>query len=256
MNSIWIVGQNTFKEVIRDRILYGLIVFAMMIISVSLALGQLSFAEQARISANFGLSAIHLGAVCIAIFVGATLVMKELDKQTILTILVRPLSRTEFILGKFVGLSCVIIVVMLGLAAVLSGVFMLIGVPVSAELMLALLGIFMEALCLLGFTIFFSMFARPVLVVCFSVGVFLIGHWFSSLKYFGEKAPGSFIDILYSVLRFVIPDFEVLNWKNLVIYEEVVTGSHAVGASLAYALFWMLVLIGLSALIFERKDLV
>ena len=76
MKSIWVLAKNTYKEVIRDRILYALLMFAVLLIGLSLALGQLSFAEQARISANFGLSAIHLAAVTLAIFVGSNLVYK------------------------------------------------------------------------------------------------------------------------------------------------------------------------------------
>jgi ABC-type transport system involved in multi-copper enzyme maturation permease subunit len=255
VKTIWIVGRNTFKEVIRDRILYGLIVFSVLIMSVSFALGQLSFAEQTRISANFGLAAIHIGAICIAIFVGSTLVMKELDKQTILTILVRPLSRTEFILGKFVGLSLVIATVMAGLGLVLAFVFILIGMELSIELLFALFGIFLESICLLAFALLFSMFARPVLVVCFSAAVFLIGHWFSSLKYFSEKAPGSFIDWTYKTIRFFIPNLEMLNWKNLVVYHDSAAELH-IASSAAYSLIWTLLLIVFTAVLFERKDLV
>ena len=255
MRTVWIVGRNTFKEVIRDRILYGLIVFAVMIISVSLALGQLSFAEQSRISANFGLAAIHIGAICIAIFVGSTLVMKELDKQTILTILVRPITRAEFIIGKFVGLALVIASVMVGLGAVLALVFYLIGLNITIDLLIALMGIFLESLCLLGFAMLFSMFTRPVLVVSFSAGIFLIGHWFSSLRYFAQKAPQTFIYWVYEILRFVIPDFETFNWKNLVVYQDKAS-DYQIGSSSVYAFLWIGILVILTAVIFERKDLV
>lgn len=248
------IAKNTFKEVIRDRILYGLFIFAALIIGVSLALGQLSFTEQARISANFGLMAIHLGAVGIAIFVGSTLVIKELDKQTILTVLVRPLSRTQFIIGKFFGLAGVITVQMLGLAAVLSFVFYVIGMQFSTQLFVALFGIFLEALCLLGFTMFFSIFSRPVLVVCFSVGVFLIGHWFSTLKYFSEQARGTVVDLVYRVTRFAFPDFEALNWKSTVIYQEPVQLSQYLSVSV-YAMLWIVLLVAATAALFERKDL-
>src|ERR1044071_5461067 len=120
MRPIWILAVNTFREVIRDRILYALIVFAILLIGLSLALGQLSFAEQARISANFGMSAIHLCAVALAIFVGSNLVYKEIEKKTIMTILVRPISRLQFIFGKALGLTMVIVTMILGLACILA----------------------------------------------------------------------------------------------------------------------------------------
>jgi ABC-type transport system involved in multi-copper enzyme maturation permease subunit len=255
VKAILVIAKNTFKEVIRDRILYSLFLFAVFIIGVSLALGQLSFAEQARISANIGLMAVHLGAIGIAIFVGSTLVVKELDKQTILTVLVRPVSRRQFVIGKFLGLAGVILVQMLGLSLVLMFTFYFVGASFSERLLLALFGIFLESLCLLGFTMLFSTFARPVLVVCFSLGVFLIGHWFSSLKYFGERAPGSLVDFIYKIVRFGFPNFETFNWKDLVIYPEMIAGFEVMSV-IIYAMLWILLLITATAALFERKDLV
>lgn len=254
MRPIWIVAKNTFKEVTRDRILYGLIIFAVMIIFFSLALGQLSFAEQSRISANFGLSAIHLGSICIAIFLGSTLVTKELDKQTILTLLVRPISRWQFILGKFIGLVFVILEAMAGLALVLGLVFFLVGMPLNAQFFLALLGILIESMCLLSVTLLFSLFTRPILVVSFSVGIFLIGHWISTLQYFSSKMPGSISDYVYKVLRYG-PDFETINWKSLVIYNDRFNLEMIMIPSI-YVLLWTALLLALSVRVFERKDLV
>src|SRR4051812_34634381 len=99
MKPVWIIAKNTYREIIRDRILYGIVVFALMLVGLSLALGQLTFAEQAKISADFGFIGIQLSAVVLAIFVGSSLVAKEIEKQTILTLLARPITRTQFLLG-------------------------------------------------------------------------------------------------------------------------------------------------------------
>src|SRR5689334_11892297 len=104
MRPVLIIAINTFREIVRDRILYGILVGAILLILLSLALGQLSFAEQTRIAANFGFTAIHIGAVIVSIFVGSTLVAREIDKKTILTLFVRPISRQQFLFGKCLGL--------------------------------------------------------------------------------------------------------------------------------------------------------
>lgn len=187
MKSILIIAANTYREIIRDRILYGLIVFALLLIGLSLALGQLSFAEQTRISANFGLTAIHISAVMIAIFMGSSLVNKEIDKKTILTLFVRPISRLQFLLGKSLGLVLLILTAIGGLALVLMGVFLGIGLGISSLFFVALLGIILEALILLAVSLFFSAFATPVMVVAFSLGIFVIGHWTESLRFFAQK---------------------------------------------------------------------
>lgn len=253
MRPVWILASNTFREVIRDRILYGLILFALLLIGLSLALGQLSFAEQARISANFGLSAIHLCAVVLAVFVGSTLVYKEIEKKTILTILVRPISRLQFILGKALGLGAVIVVMMAGLGFILSLVFAGLGMPIDERLLIVLLGLLTEAFVLLGITILFSMITTPLLVVAFSVSVFLIGHWQGSLDFFARKAEGGVLPPVSWFVRHFTPDLERLNWKDLVLYPQELELA-AKMTSVAYGLAWFCLTVTVAALIFRRKD--
>ena len=253
MRPIWVLAVNTFKEVIRDRILYALIVFAILLIGFSLALGQLSFAEQARISTDFGLGAIHLCAVVLAVFIGSNLVYKEIEKKTILTILVRPISRVQFILGKSLGLTLLILTMTAGLAAILALIFAGIGVKLDERLLIVLLGIMSEALVLLGFTILFSMFTKPLLVVVFSIGIFLIGHWQDSLRFFANQADGGPLKPVAWAVQYGLPDLERLNWKSLIVY-DMPLDLPAKMSSFAYALVWFALCISLSALVFKRKD--
>ena len=245
--------MNTFKEVVRDRILYALVLFAILLIGLSLALGQLSFAEQARISANFGLSAIHLCAVILAIFIGSNLVYKEIEKKTILTILVRPISRLQFILGKCLGLAMVIVMMISGLAAVLGVVFKGLGVDVDERLLIVLLGLVCEALVLLGVTLVFSMITRPLLVVCFSMGVFLIGHWQGSLTWFADRDESGTLKPVAWVVRHAVPDFERVNWKALMLYNQPLELASRFTA-MGYALAWFAFCICVATLLFQRKD--
>jgi ABC-type transport system involved in multi-copper enzyme maturation permease subunit len=254
MRAIWVLAKNTYKEVIRDRILYALILFAILLMGLSLALGQLSFAEQARISADFGLSAIHLCAVILAIFIGSNLVYKEIEKKTILTILVRPISRIQFILGKSLGLTLVILTMMAGLALILCLVFWGLKVPVGARFLLVLVGLLAEALVLLGFTLLFSMISKPLLVVCFSVGVFLIGHWHQSLAYFANKAEGGPIKAISWFVDYFLPDLERVNWKDLIVYSDQPLQLQAKMISLSYALLWFGLCISVTAVLFKRRD--
>ncbi len=252
MRVILVLAMNTYREVIRDRILYGLILFAFLLIGISLLMGQLSFAEQARISANFGLSAIHLVAVALAIFVGSNLVYKEIDKKTILTILVRPISRFQFILGKALGLTLLILTMIVGLALVLTAVFAFLKMPLDGRLIWVLTGLLCESLVLLGVTLLFSMITRPILVVCFSFGVFLIGHWQDSLEFFAKKSGGG-IAIVHFLASNFLPNLERVNWKDLVLYDQPVDTLANLN-SVAYAICWFGLCIGLATLIFRKKD--
>lgn len=253
MRPVWILASNTFREVIRDRILYALLMFAVLLIGLSLALGQLSFAEQARISANFGLSGIHLVAVALAIFVGSNLIYKEIEKKTIMTILVRPIGRTQFILGKALGLGLVIVTMIFGLALILGLVFWGLSKPVDGRFVLVLTGLLAESLVLLGVTILFSMITKPLLVVCFSIGIFLIGHWQGSLTYFAAKDQGGPLSVLAWLVRHFVPDLERLNWKDLVLYEQPVQAAVKASA-LGNAAAWFVFYILLSSVLFVRKD--
>ena len=253
MRPIWVLALNTFKEVVRDRILYALIIFAILLIGLSLALGQLSFAEQARISANFGLSAIHLCAVILAIFIGSNLVYKEIEKKTILTILVRPISRLQFIMGKCLGLAMVIVMMVAGLSGVLLLVFWGIDVPIDSRFALVVVGLLAESLVLLGITILFSMITKPLLVVCFSMGIFLIGHWQGSLSYFAQKEEAGVLKPISWIVRHFVPDLERINWKDLVLYNQPLDLSTK-AYSLGYALAWFAVCVTLATLLFKRKD--
>lgn len=253
MRPVWVLAKNTYKEVIRDRILYALILFAFLLIGLSLALGQLSFAEQARISANFGLSAIHLCAVVLAIFVGSNLVYKEIEKKTVLTILVRPINRLQFILGKTLGLSLLIVTMILGLSFVLCLVFLGLGMDINARLGLVLVGLLAESLVLLGVTLVFSMISKPLLVVCYSVGIFLIGHWQSSLEFFAEKSQGGALKPVAWAVRYFVPNLERVNWKDIVLYNQPLD-AQANLISLAYCFAWFAACILLCAILFQRKD--
>lgn len=253
MRAIWVLANNTFREVIRDRILYALVIFALLLIGLSLALGQLSFAEQSRISANFGLSAIHLGAVVLAIFVGSNLVYKEIEKKTILTILVRPISRLQFILGKALGLTMVILTMMVGLGLILSLVFYGLGMPIDEKLLIVLAGLLTESMVLLGLTILFSMITTPLLVVAFSVCVFLIGHWHASLEFFANKGENAVLSPIAWFVKYFTPDLERVNWKDLVLYDQPINLASR-GTSVAYGLAWFAFSVALAALLFRRKD--
>jgi ABC-type transport system involved in multi-copper enzyme maturation permease subunit len=255
--SIGVIGINTYREVIRDRILYGIVVFALLLIGLSVVLGGLSFTEQAKISADFGFAGIQIGASILSIFVGSTLVAKEIDKQTILTLLARPITRTQFILGKFAGLLLVILTVMFGLAAVLAGLLLFLGLQINGLFFVALFGVVLEALVLVSCTLMFGVISRPIMTVIFASSVFLLGHWVSSLEGLMKlKSIGT--DPMYQAgAKFakIIPNLERFNWRSAPIYNIDVPLADLAYATV-YALGWMIIFLALTSFIFRRRDFV
>jgi ABC-type transport system involved in multi-copper enzyme maturation permease subunit len=257
LKSICVIGVNTYREVIRDRILYGIVVFALLLIGLSVVLGGLSFAEQAKISADFGFAGIQIGASILAIFVGSTLVAKEIDKQTILTLLARPITRTQFILGKFVGLILVILTVMAGLAAVLAGLLLFLQLPITGLFAVALYGVILEALVLVSCTLMFGVISRPIMTVIFASSIFLLGHWVSSLEGLMKMksiASEPTFQIGVKVAK-IIPNLERFNWRSAPIYNIDVPFQDLAYATV-YAIGWMIVFLALTSFIFRRRDFV
>lgn len=255
MRAVLIIASNTFREVIRDRILYGLIVFALLLLFLSLALGQLTFDESIRLTANFGFTGIHMASMALAIFIGSTLVGKEIDKQTILTVLARPITRGQFIVGKAGGLFGVLAVVIVALAIILSLFLYLLGFRFTSAYPYALLGILAEAAIILGLTLFFGSFARPSMTVVFSVAVFLIGHWTESLHYFIKRSSSEAFRAIATFIAFGLPDLERLNWRSAPIYDLSVPLDDVL-ASLGSTIGWVILLLSATILVFRRRDFV
>ncbi|MES2963588.1 MAG: ABC transporter permease subunit [Bdellovibrionota bacterium] len=256
MKSIVIIATNTFREIIRDRILYGIVVFALLLIGVSVALGSLSFAEQARISANFGFTGIQISASILAIFIGSTLVAREIEKQTILTLLARPVTRSQFLVGKFFGLVLVIVTVMAGLAVVVAALVTTLGLSIGLPFFVALYGIVLEALLLIAVTLLFGSFSRPAMTVIFATSIFLIGHWIGSLDAISKtKLVSDSFKSVSRILVNVVPDFERFNWRSAPIYDTPVPAIEILNSSL-YAVGWLVFLLALTSMVFRRRDFV
>lgn len=254
MRTVWIIAVNTFREIVRDRILYGILVGAILLILLSLALGQLSFSEQTRIAANFGFTAIHLGAVIVSIFVGSTLVGREIDKKTILTLFVRPISRQQFLVGKSLGLMCVNVVCVLALSLVLMGILLSMNLPVTVAFWAGVFGILLEACVLLSIAIFFGSFASPMFSVSFTVGLFLIGHWIDSLKYFAFKSEMESFRMFARGVTLVLPNLEFFNWRQLFIYSDPIPWAE-LGGGLVYMTAYFIIFVVSASLILGRRDL-
>ncbi|MFK8138523.1 MAG: ABC transporter permease [Bdellovibrionales bacterium] len=253
MGKVLTISVNTFKEIIRDRILYGLVLFAILIIGLSRAMAGLSFAEQERIVIDFGLAGMHLSVIVLSIFVGSTLVSKELEKQTILTLLVRPISRGEFILGKFFGFVLVELVLILGLALVLVAVLTAMAIPVDLAFSLGVLGMLLEAIVLTSLTMMFGIYSKPFLSITLVMGCFIIGHWLDSLNYFAQSSGSRLFRGTAEALNYIFPNLERWNWKSVAVSKDL-PSFEIVGSSAMSALAWTGLFICLTVFFFRRKD--
>ncbi len=113
---VYAIALNTFREAVRDRVLYGVIAFATAVLAFTLALAELSLDQQMRVVTDLGLASISLFSVLVAIFLGSSLLYKEIERKTLYVILPKPIERYEFLLGKYFGivLTCAVFVLLMG----------------------------------------------------------------------------------------------------------------------------------------------
>jgi len=113
---IYAIALNTYREAVRDRVLFGVLVFAAGVLALTLALGELSLDQQMRVVTDLGLASISLFSVIIAIFLGSSLLYKEIERKTLYVILPKPIARFEFLLGKYFGIvaTCAVFVAIMG----------------------------------------------------------------------------------------------------------------------------------------------
>ncbi len=253
MKSILVVARNTFRETVRDKILYNLVFFALLLIGASVLLGTLTIGEQAKIVSDIGLAAINLVGVIIAIFVGIGLVTKEIERRTVYTILARPITRTQFILGKYCGLGCVMAVNLAIMVGMFLATIWLSGNPIHGSLFQSIQLMLVETLLVTALAMFFSTFSSSTLSAIMTIGFYVIGHLTTDLKGIAEKSQSPMTDIIMSGLYYLCPNLEWLNIKGQAARGVMVSGEYQLAAT-AYGLMYAGLLLFGACRIFERRD--
>ncbi|HET9846467.1 MAG TPA: ABC transporter permease [Nitrospira sp.] len=253
MQSLLVVAQNTFRETVRDKILYNLVFFALLLIGASVLLGTLTIGEQARIINDVGLAAINLVGVIIAIFVGIGLVTKEIDRRTIYTILARPITRTQFVLGKYCGLVFIGGLNIAIMFAMFLSTIWLSGNVVSGSLFQAVELMLVEVLLVTALAMFFSTFSSPTLSAIMTLGFYVIGHLTGDLKGIAEKTKHPVTESIMTALYYTCPNLEWLNIKGQAASGVPVSVEYQVAAT-AYGLLYAGLLLFGACRIFERRD--
>ncbi len=252
-SPIFVVAKNTFIEMIRDRVLYFVVVFSILFMGLCFALGQLSYNEIFRLSVSLGLSGIHFCFMGLAIFLGCSVFFREIERKTIYTLLARPLSRGQYLLGKYLGLLSVLLTLLFGFVLCFTLVEYLLAMPILLTSYYAFVGFFFEAAILLSVTFFFASFSKPFLSITGSLAFFLIGHWVASLEAFIEKSTSVSFYLIGQVIIHTFPNLEALNWRPFAISQSPVP-AYELSFAFATAALWALFFFMLSLIIFRRKD--
>lgn len=246
------IALNTFRENLRDKLLYNLLVFALLMICSSLLLMRLTLGEFHRLILDLGLGSINFFGVLIAIFVGIGLVNKEIDKKTIYTIISKPVARYQFLLGKYLGLSLTLLVNTGIMAAGLLAVLYFQDVPIQLVLFKALGLVFLEFLVVTAVALLFSTFTSATLSAIFTLAVYVIGHLTTDLKTFGQKMDAVGRAVLESIY-YLLPNLERFNLKGHVTHQLDAPAGDLL-LIVAYGTAYTALLLVLASAIFQRRD--
>ncbi|GCL50752.1 type IV pilus biogenesis protein PilI homolog [Microcystis aeruginosa NIES-3804] len=251
---IFAIAANSFREVIRDRILYFIGFFALLMAFAWRLLPEIAVGTHQKIFLDLGLAAIGLLGVIVAVFVGTGLINKEIDKKTILVLIPKPLSRAEFILGKHLGLSGVL-AVMLGVMLVIY-LLMLLGMKVSFQALPLIVSVFylgLELILIAAVAIAFGVFTSSILATLMTFGVYLMGHISKDLIQLGIISKNANILAITKNIYLILPDLERLNFRNEAVY-GLLPSADVLIANALYSLVYTGLLLGISILIFSRRQ--
>jgi ABC-type transport system involved in multi-copper enzyme maturation permease subunit len=250
------IASNTFREAVRDRVLYNLIAFAVLMTGSAILIGQISIDIERLVVINLGLTAVSLFGIVIAIFIGIGLVSKEIEKRTLYTVLSRPVQRWEFIVGKFFGLAGTLVVNTFFMAIGVFGALLYVSHHFQASdtwVLVALYFIVLQFLIITSLALLFSSFSSPLLAAVFAFSIFVIGTFSEDLRGFAAMTQG-LTRWLTTAVAYVIPNFSALNVISAVAHQQPVAGPLILYNS-AYALFYAAMALCGAVLIFERRNL-
>ncbi|MCP9439580.1 MAG: ABC transporter permease [Nitrospira sp.] len=246
------IAFNTFRENLRDKLLYNLLIFALLMIGSSIIISKLTLGDFDRLMIDIGLASVNLFGVLIAIFIGIGLVSKEIDKKTIYTIVSKPVARYQFLLGKYLGLLVTLLINTTIMTGGLLVVLWARNVTVEGLLFQAVGMIFVEFMVMTAVAMLFSTFTSTTLSAIFTLAIYVIGHLTPDLKTFGEKMD-ELGRLVMNGLYYTLPNLERFNLKGHVIHHQAISGTDLVLIA-CYGLAYTAMLLFLAALIFERRD--
>ena len=251
----WAIAMNTFREAVRNKILYALLFFALGMIVVGMFMGRLSLDQNARIIQDIGLYCIALFGVVIAIFMGVNLLHEEIQRRTIFVLLSKPIHRGTFVVGKYLGMLLTLAVHVLVMGAAVAFLLWQEGSEVHIAFYQALGLAFVEILVVAAVAVVFSSFSTPYLSGLFTFGVFVLGRLQGDLVTHIPKLEPAAIRGLVSAVAAILPGLHRFDLTIQVIHNQAVAWS-TVFWSVAYGVSYAAVVLTLAVLLFGRRDFV
>lgn len=251
--NIWPIALNSFKESIRQKVLYIIVIFSFIVILSALLYKTLAINQEVKLMKDVGLAAMMVLGMLIAIFTSTGSISKEIDSKTIQTLLAKPIRRSEFITGKFLG---AVLTTLLNLVIMAAGFLIIVGLVEKASpfyLLKAIVLIAFELFILISASIFFSTVFTQTFATIFTLLLFLIGHVTSLLPYLIHKAEGIGVKIIASIFYYLLPNLQYFNLRNEAVNNLSIPGS-LITLTIIYGLLYTAIGLILANLVIRGKD--
>jgi ABC-type transport system involved in multi-copper enzyme maturation permease subunit len=252
LSRILAVAANTFRETVRERVLYNLVFFALLMTLSGLLLAQLSIRQDEKIIKDLGLAAMDLFGSMIALFIGVSLVSKEIERRSLHPLLAKPLGRDEFFLGKFFGLAFTLLVNTSAMAAGLFLTLLATGRSANLGLVGAIYAIFLGLLLVVALAMLLSSVTSPALSAIGTLGLVIVGRFSDVIRNMREVVPGA-PDWLVKILYYAIPNFRNFDFKEQAAYGDPIPLS-TLGQVTLYAAFYVGLALAAGLASFRSRD--
>ncbi len=257
MRRAGVVALNTFREAVRDRVLYNLVFFALLMMAAAIAVGQISVGIEQTVIVSLGLSAISVIGLLISIFIGVALVSKEMDKRTLYALLAKPVRRWEFLLGKFAGLVLTLAVNTAAMALGLLLVMIYVKHALErsdAVVLVAVYFILLKLALIVALALLFSCFTTPLLAILFTVGLYIVGLYVQELRNLPVEVMSPAMSAFTKWLSYLLPNFENFNVMAMAAHGRAVPGALILQNTL-YTVVYCTIVLTAAAVVFSRRDL-
>lgn len=264
--TVGLVAYHVFKESVRDKVLYNLVAFAVLLIAASYLIGQLTAGQDIKIIKDLGLAASSVFGLFIAVFIGVGLVWKEVDRRSVYNLLSKPIRRQWFIAGKFLGLTLTLGV---NLAVMAVALYAVLGLMAWAEpalatasveapvldpnLLKAFALILVQLMLVTAIALFFSTFSSPMLSAAFAFGLYVVGHFNTDLAHFEGVVDSPVVAWAARFLYYLLPNFAPFDVKAAVVHGQAVPAGY-VALTAGYGLLYAAALVVLAMVVFARRD--
>jgi Cu-processing system permease protein len=253
MRRVVAIAVNTFRETIRDRVLGVIVLFALGMIIASLWLASISLDQQARMMKDFGLVAVTFFGLVVAVFVAASLVHKEVEKRTVFVLFSKPVGRTEFIWGKFLGLAATMAVVLAGMGSFLFLLTLVVAKQASGWLLVATALIYLQLLVVMAVTVFFSTVSSAILSSVLGISVFVAGQLSHNVLSLSRMGNGVVVKAASWLVYVLIPNLSAVDVKPTVVGEASASWA-GVAAWAGYLVVYIVAVLLAASWVFRRKE--